>query len=206
MLMVEYGSGDFDKRPLLKAMFRARKQVFVDLLKWDVPVLSGEFEIDQFDDEAATYLIVAGPNGVHFASARLLQTTKPHILESLFPQLCAGPVPAGRGILEITRFCLDRSLPALKRREARNLLVSGLVSFALDHGVRTYTGVAEMGWLQQILAFGWDCRPLGVPQQIGATQLGALAITITAETPHLLSRNRIWISEPLTEAQLPQAA
>ena len=77
MLMVEYGSGDFDKRPLLKAMFRARKQVFVDLLKWDVPVLSGEFEIDQFDDEAVTYLIVAGPNGVSSEAACHSTTSTP---------------------------------------------------------------------------------------------------------------------------------
>ena len=44
----------------LRAMFAARKQVFVDLLRWDVPVLDGRFEIDQFDDDNATYLILLG--------------------------------------------------------------------------------------------------------------------------------------------------
>ena len=37
----------------LRAMFAARKQVFVDLLKWDLPVLAGEYELDQFDDPDA---------------------------------------------------------------------------------------------------------------------------------------------------------
>ena len=38
---------------LLRTMFEARKRVFVDLLKWDVPVLEGAYEIDQFDTREA---------------------------------------------------------------------------------------------------------------------------------------------------------
>jgi len=34
---------------LLRAMFSERKRVFVDLLGWDIPVLDGRFEIDQFE-------------------------------------------------------------------------------------------------------------------------------------------------------------
>ncbi len=32
--------------PALRVMFEARKRVFVDLLKWDVPVLEDAYEID----------------------------------------------------------------------------------------------------------------------------------------------------------------
>ena len=38
-------------------MFEARKRVFVDLLKWDVPVLDDAYEIDQFDTPDASYLV-----------------------------------------------------------------------------------------------------------------------------------------------------
>ena len=141
--------------PALREMFEARKRVFVDLLKWDVPVVAGRFELDQFDDEDATYLIVPNERGGHSGSARLLKTTQPHILDSLFPELCAAPAPSGPNVLEITRFCLGRGLGAEDRLETRNRLVSALVTYALEHGVETYTGVAEIGWLQQILAFGW---------------------------------------------------
>lgn len=78
--------------PPLQAMFAARKRVFVDLLHWDVPVLEGCYEVDQFDDRHAEYLIVGGGDERHLASTRLLETTRPHILDSLFPQL---PSPAG---------------------------------------------------------------------------------------------------------------
>jgi acyl-homoserine lactone synthase len=187
-------------------MFEERKRVFVDLLKWDVPVLEGRYEIDQFDDEHAAYLIVPTADGRHAGSARLLQTERPHILGALFPELCAGPVPSGPGILEITRFCLGRDQNAQDRLETRHALVSGLVTYALDNGIRSYTGVAEMGWLQQILAFGWRCRPLGLPRTIGGRMLGALQIDITQDTPRLLECSGIYRQARLRELEILEAA
>ncbi len=206
MIHVECGTSVPNEKDVLRAMFRARKQVFVDLLKWDVPVLEGQYEIDAFDNRDAEYLIVAGDDGRHLGSARLLKTTGAHILKNLFPMLCAGEVPAGPGIVEITRFCLDRNQHALDRRRTRDRLVSSMVTFALERGIHTYTGVAEMAWLQQILAFGWSCRPLGVPQQLECGLLGALAIEIDANTPVLLEANGIWASEPLCSFELADAA
>ena len=180
------------KEPLLRAMFESRKQVFVDLLKWDVPVLEGRYEVDQFDNEHAVYLIVAGAAGEHLGSARLLPTMRPHILDSLFPILCAAEPPRSPDCFEITRFCLGRNQNARERLETRNRLVSALAQYALENGIPTYTGVAELAWLQQILAFGWRCRPLGLPRVIGGRTLGALRIDIDAETPALLAANDIF--------------
>lgn len=191
---------------VLRSMFEARKRVFVDLLKWDVPVLDGRFEIDQFDNEHATYLVVRGDGGEHLGSARLLETVRPHLLDTLFADLCAAAPPRGPNILEITRFCLERRLPAARRLAVRNCLVSGLVDYALLRGVTTYTGIAEMGWLQQILAFGWACRPLGLPQVRDGRMLGALRIDISAETPALLARNDIYIAPTLDLSDALEAA
>lgn len=190
----------------LREMFAARKEVFVDLLGWDVPVIQERYEIDQFDDGDAIYLIVPGAGGGHAGSARLLRTTRPHILDSLFPQLCAVTLPRGPDIFEITRFCLARALGASARLETRNQLVSGLVDFALENGIRTYTGVAELGWLQQILAFGWDCRPLGLPVRLGGRMLGAIRIDIDEETPARLASNGIYRPEALEHLGILEAA
>lgn len=205
-IVVESGfAGRFENRAL-RAMFEDRKSVFVDLLKWDLPVLDCRFEIDEFDDEHATYVIVADDEGDHLGSARLLPTIRRHILGSLFPQLCAGPPPKGPSISEITRFCLSRRQNSASRRRTRNCLVSALVSYALERGIRTYTGVAEICWLQQILAFGWSCHPLGLPVRLDCGSLGALAIEISPETPELLARNHMW--DPAFEPPMliPQAA
>jgi N-acyl-L-homoserine lactone synthetase len=192
--------------PALREMFEARKRVFVDLLRWDVPVLEGRFEVDQFDDGGAVYLIVQDGEGGHAGSARLLETSRPHILDSLFPELCAAPPPCGPRVLEITRFCLGRELGSNARLETRNRLVSALVDYALENGVETYTGVAEIGWLQQILAFGWRCRPLGLPRIVDGRMLGALAIDINPETPRLLEANGIYRPGPLRRLELLEAA
>jgi len=191
---------------VLRAMFEARKRVFVDLLKWDVPVLDGRFELDQFDDEHAIYLIVRGDEGEHLGSARLLETVRPHLLDTLFADLCAPPPPRGTNVLEITRFCLERRLSAPRRLAVRNCLVSGLVDYALLRGIATYTGIAEMAWLQQILAFGWVCRPLGLPRIRNGKMLGALRIDISAETPTLLARNGIYTAPALDLSDTLEAA
>lgn len=205
-IVVECGCRKPVEEASLRSMFADRKHVFVDLLKWDLPILDGRFELDQFDNEHATYIVVADETGDHLGSARLLPTTRPHILGSLFPQLCAAPPPRGPAIAEITRFCLSRRQGALARRDTRNRLVSALARHALEVGLHTYTGVAEMGWLQQILAFGWECRPLGPPARFDCGMLGALAIAIGPETPGLLAANGIWTPADEPAAPIAEAA
>jgi len=191
---------------VLRAMFEARKRVFVDLLKWDVPVLGGAWELDQFDDNEAAYLVLSDGNGAHLASARLLQTTRAHILGNLFPELVDDDVPRGPQIREITRFCLDRSLHAADRRRARDRLVSALATHALAHGIERYTGVAEIGWFQQIQTFGWRCAPLGKPRIVGGVMLTALTIEIDDDTPALLAASGTWSASHAGSASLPARA
>ena len=182
------GAGD----AALNVMFAARKSVFVDLLRWNVPVRDGRHEIDQFDDAHARYLILLNEEGRHLGSARLLPTLRPHILDTLFPTLCEGEPPRGPTIYEITRFCLDRMLRASERRAVRDPLVTAIVEHAATHGITGFTGVAERGWCQQILSFGWECRPLGLPATHAGSMLCALRIAVERETPALLARNGIW--------------
>lgn len=178
------------------AMFAARKQVFVDLLKWDLPVLADTYEIDQFDDPHAHYLILLDDQGRHRASARLLRTDRPHLLGGIYPYLCEGPVPAGPTTREITRFCLDRNQTAAERRQARNQLVTALAEHALANGITDYTGVAEVAWFQQILRFGWQCWPLGRVVRVGKQLLGGVNIRIDAGTLEGLQMTGVYA--PLT--------
>lgn len=183
MLHVVQPSARPTEHSVLRAMFAARKEVFVDLLKWDVPVLEEMFEVDQFDTPAATYLVLTDDRGGHLASARLLPTTRPHLLDSFYRGLCDAPPPRACDIVEITRFCLGRGLGAARRRLARDTLVTALAAHALDRRLSAYTAIAELAWFEQIRAFGWRCRPLGRPQPVGAQILVALAIEIDTNTP-----------------------
>lgn len=181
-------------RAVLDAMFEARKQVFVDLLGWELDVAHGRYEIDAFDDEHAQYLVVADDDRRHLGSARILPTTRAHILGDLFPDLCDQPPPRGPHIYEITRFCLGRGLGAARRRCVRDTLVMALAHHALARRIASYTGVAEIGWLRQIERFGWHYKPLGNPRRRCGMTLGALRIDIAAGTPDLLARAGITAS------------
>lgn len=108
MIVVRYGIEQALSDRVFRSMFEERKRVFVDLLGWDIPVLAGRYEIDQFDDDEATYIVVTDGTGEHCGSARLLRTDRPHILDTIFPYLCDDIPPAGPRVREITRFCLAR--------------------------------------------------------------------------------------------------
>ncbi len=187
MLLVVDQDNRTQEHIALRSMFAARKRVFVDLLKWDLPVLADRFEVDHFDDPNATYIIVTDRDGEHLASARLLPTTRPALLDGLFPHLVDGPIPSGPDIFEITRFCLSRDSGAAMRRTARDLLLRGIVDYALANGIRTYTGVADLSWFRQVQGFGWDCRALGTPSIDRGRSLVALRIDIDEDTPGRLA-------------------
>jgi len=167
----------------LRAMFAARKQVFIDKLQWDLPALDGRFELDQFDTPDARYLILLDPDDLrHRASARLLPTMGPHLLGDIYSHLCADGAPSSEGVWEISRFCLDPAQTPAECRDARNQLVTALADYALHHGISEYVGVAEAGWYHTISKFGWTCRTLGPVQRDSACRILALSIAIDEDT------------------------
>jgi acyl-homoserine lactone synthase len=188
MLQVVHGTARAASAALLEEMHRDRKTVFVDRLGWQVPVLDGELEIDQFDGEAAVYLIAIDEAGGHAGSLRLLPTAGPHLLADVFPHLCERAAPRGPDIWEITRLFTAPGHPDPKcvRRE----LSLGMVEFAVLHGIRRYTCVTHVPYLSSVLAVGWDCEPLGLPQLHGGVMLGAVAIDISIETLAMLRQRR----------------
>ncbi len=199
MVIIGNGIDEALDTRVFRAMFEERKRVFVDLLGWNIPTLADRYEIDQFDNDDAVYIVVTDTQGNHCGSARLLKTDRAHILGSIFPELCAGVVPTGPDVREITRFCLARSLRASERRSVRNRLVSALVEHALESGITTYSGVAELAWFEQILTFGWDCTPLGYGAIDGQRGLAAMRIAITPQTPDLLRNGGIYVPTALVD-------
>lgn len=173
-------------RRLLETMFADRKAQFVDFFEWDVPVVDGRFEIDQFDGAHAVYIIAAGLDGSHEASMRMLPSTRPHLLGTLFANLCPGGVPVGETTWESTRLCLPRRHGAARRLELRNQLISAMVDFALERGIDRITGVIPEGFRKLVLAMGWRAEPLGPATRIPGGPIGAFAIRIAPDTPSRL--------------------
>ncbi|MCP3732163.1 autoinducer synthase [Sphingomonas sp. MG17] len=200
MIQIIQGSREPGTSPILDNMHRARKRVFVDLLEWDVPVIDGKFERDQFDTDGAIYLVETRKDATHLGSFRLLPTDRPHLLGDLFAELCDGPVPTGPDILEITRGCLSPQLRAAERLKLRNRLISAAVDYALGNGISAFTCVADSGWLTQILSMGWDCQLLGMPRSIAGVATGALRIDIEPRTVDILRQAGTYVPGELVDA------
>jgi len=188
MLQVISGADRRRRKALLDQMHRDRKRVFVDKLGWRVPVVDDEYEIDQFDSDAAIYLIATDEVGGHIGSVRLLPTSGPHLLADVFPHLCERGVPRGPDIWEITRIFTAPGQP--DPRSVRRELVLGMVEFAVINGIRRFTCLTHVPYLSSVLAVGWDCEPLGLPQPDGEVMLGAVVIDITAETLAMMRQRR----------------
>ncbi len=189
---------------LLAHMHRDRRRIFVDQLKWDLPGLEGEEEYDQFDTDQAIYLIAADHEGRHQASVRLLPSTEPHLLSTVFPHLCERGVPRGEDTWELTRMCV--SPEAHDSKTVRQMIRVATVEFALLWGVRRYTAVSYMGLMSQVLAVGWDCEPLGMPApDANGKMVGALRINITPETLSLV-RTRAGLRAPILRWETRHAA
>ncbi len=162
----------------LRSMFEARKRFFVDELGWDLPVLAGLYEVDQFDDGHATYLIVVDQDDRHLASARLLHTIRPSPIESACPPFVEGIVPKGRDVWEITRICSLFPEGSDRVWEVHDMLLNGLAKFAVEAGVRTYTIIADPEHSSWFASVGWKCKRLGPAQYQGGQVFTALGIEI----------------------------
>ena len=153
-----------------------------DLIPAD-PISELLFDRDEYDDKFAEYLVVRDPlTNKRMGSLRLLRTDRPHILGSVFPDLCETPAPSGPAIREVTQLCLSPGLRLRERRRVSRQLATGLVEYGLLTGITTYTTVTELIWSRQLMSMGWDCEPLGLGRPVGDTLLGAFQVHIDANT------------------------
>lgn len=205
MIRLIQGQQGRQSRGLLDAMHADRKRVFVDRLKWDLPVEAGRYERDGFDDDHAVYLVATRPgDDMHLGSVRLLPTTRPHLLGDVFARLVDGEVPRGPDVFEITRLCTSPSLAdAEAHRAVRQRLATALIEYALTVGISRYTMISHTAYLSLLLAIGWDVEPLGLPQEINGETLGALQVNVHASTLQLF-RQTFGIEAPVLRLDLSE--
>lgn len=160
----------------IRAMHRDRARIFVEAWRWPLAVTPEGLEVDQYDTDDAIYLVDFDAECAHLASMRLLPTTRPHLMTDLFPGLCAeGPV-VGDDVWEISRLCTSPELPADRQRPMRNRLARAMLEFGFLFGIRRFVGVTNLQYLARMLAFGWECAPLGPPQEMDGVPVGAFVV------------------------------
>jgi acyl-homoserine lactone synthase len=148
---------------------RLRHECYVVERQWDGIQDRGGLEYDQFDDDDTIYLL-AVDDGRVIGGSRLYPTTKPHLLETVCPQLAnVKGIPVGRDILEWTRLFVAKERRGDGRFGATT--VAGCIwvaalEFALEEDVSEMSMQFEVFWFPRFQQHGWKLKPLGLPTLI----------------------------------------
>ncbi|MES1199915.1 MAG: acyl-homoserine-lactone synthase [Pseudomonadota bacterium] len=173
----------------IEAMHRHRYQIFVEERGWRALESADGLDIDEFDNEDATYLIALDHDGDVAGSARLTPSWRPNMLKTLYPEYCEGPVPSGPGIWEWSRHATPGKRHSLAHNVKAQLHLNlAILEFGLSRGMEQVYGVLEadlMPWTQRL---GWKSQLLGPPRAYGEGY--AVASISPIEAQHLYELRR----------------
>ncbi|MEJ1968062.1 MAG: acyl-homoserine-lactone synthase [Rhizomicrobium sp.] len=170
-------------RDALQDMFHLRHRIFVEKMGWEALRKPDRIEKDQFDTDAAIYLLLTEDDGTVIGAHRMLPTTGPHLFSDVFPQACSVKgVQRGETTLELTRTCVDEEALDRKAMEtARKRLMVGLFEFCLRAGYDKVTILTPTDLLFRYLLIGIDIKPLGMPVDIDGNKQVAVIVTVNRQ-------------------------
>jgi acyl-homoserine lactone synthase len=144
---------------------RKRFDFFVREKKWRPPSADG-LETDQFDTDAATYLLGI-EDGQVVTSARLIPTSEPHLVSEIFPHMCERfGVPRRPDWAEWTRTFVVPQKRSFGRRGTLTELCCAVMEYALEEGVTAVGGTQELYFMQHHRALGWKANPMGLARKV----------------------------------------
>lgn len=136
-----------------RSMFMHRAGQFVRRHGWPLRLTADGLEIDEYDDEHATYCMVEEQKR-HLASVRLRPAMAGCMVEAHFPELWLRGQGL-RGAVEITRFCAAEGLGPDERLTAVSELLLGLCRHCQRAGIDSIFGVVFPAVARVIRQAGW---------------------------------------------------
>lgn len=184
----------------LVEMHHDRKRVFVDRLGWQLRAPGSWLEVDEFDNEYTVYLIACSDNDDrHLASVRLLPTTRPHMLNTIFSELCEGGPVIGPNVWESSRFTIAPvGLRGVEIMRLSQYLALAHTEFALLNGISSYTMIGETHRVATVVSMGWKVKPLCLPTEVGGDKVTAMQVFVDEETLAMM-RERFRVDRPILE-------
>ena len=184
---------------------RLRHRLFVQRQGWDVPAYQG-LEYDEFDTPAAQYLLWQDDRGETRGATRLIPTTRPYMVKSLWPDMIAGELPETPRVWEATRLGCDRDLDAATRRRAVAEILCATQEFGIMRGIDKYLAVMPAGLFKRVIARGgFPVTMLGPKRTLGSSPAAAAYISISQEVLAEV-RRRGGIPGPVLRADFSIAA
>lgn len=160
-MVTKYNSQQYQDE--LEQMFRLRYKIFVEDKGWELPLAKEGIEKDQYDHEETIYLLYLGDNRDVLGSIRLTPTTRPNMLQDIFPHLVEGEIPTGKMVWETSRgFTVPKREHEILNPIMSSLLV-GMVEAGLLIGANKMNFVIGNALYPTFLQAGWGVIPLGFP-------------------------------------------
>lgn len=167
-------------------MFRLRKKVFHDMLRWDVQI-EGDFEIDGYDQANPIYVLSHDPQTGQLRGAlRLLPTLGPNMLDDTFPVLLGtNPPIRSAEIWESSRFCIE---PEISQDRASNQvtiaaaeLMCGVGELGLASGLSHIVTVTDVFLERMFRRMGCAGERIAEPHKIGSVHAVAIAWEVSED-------------------------
>lgn len=148
----------------LKAFFEARYPIFVEEMRWREPN-AAKMEIDQYDNEHATYLIGL-VDGEVMTGTRLYPTSRPHLLSEHFAHMSPFGIAASPTIAEWTRGFIVPKFREQGHGPIKGQFCGSVMDYCLKEGITMIGGIQDCNWLPLWRRFGWQVEPMGPVSQI----------------------------------------
>jgi N-acyl-L-homoserine lactone synthetase len=168
---------------------RLRYKMFIERQRWTVPTYR-QVEYDEFDTPAATYILTVDDQYRALGTTRLIPTTRPYMVESLWPDLVDTELPHCDSIWEASRFGCDRDLDAASRRRVIAELILGCQEFGIANGISQYLGVMPPPIFKYVIAAnGCPVTQLGPTPQLHRHAVAAAYIDVSPATLEAVRRH-----------------
>jgi acyl-homoserine lactone synthase len=158
--------------------FRLRREIFVKERGWKQFDHDGIYEMDQYDNDEATYLISVDEHDEVIGSSRICPTVLPHMLSEQFPALVDGAVPQRIDLVEYTRLAICKTQRGTQIYSEQFL---GLQEYCLEHGMCGATAIVRTHRIPVLQGVGMNVMPLGLSQEIGGEMCTAIFIEASEE-------------------------
>lgn len=169
-------------RDLLEANFRLRHKIFVDLQGWEDLRRPDGRDVDAFDNEDATHLLITDGEDL-VGGSRLTPLDRPNLLQTVFNGLVQIDLPADPSLgVDWTRFYVRPDRREGRRRAPESAaLFCAVMEHALEEGFRYITFVSSIYMLEHGTSVGWRIMPLGAPAMIDGKPTVAAWIEVSED-------------------------
>jgi acyl-homoserine lactone synthase len=162
----------------LDRKFRLRHDIFVKERGWTEFEIDGIYEKDRYDNDSASYVVAVDETGNVAGGFRLYPTTLPHMLVEQFPDLVEGKIPRQSDMLELTRFAMRKT----ERRSHHYFeLLLAIQEYGLREGLAGYTSIINTPRIPILQSFGFDIKPLGLPQTMDDNTIVAVLFHVSED-------------------------